>query len=135
MAYAWKRLSPLTSSSSSLVPSRLCFRGEPIGPVFLGLSLFMIKPAASDMLSFLRGYPCPRTGDVCLRFWARASKSGVDASINAEKSGMLFGRDMALQNTAEKTCRYVEMKGETTQNGRTGKKQAMAEQRMQAERG
>ena len=59
----------------------------------------MISPCASDILSFLR--ECPATlsplsgdflsGEVLLLAFILVSNKGIDASISAEKSGILLG--------------------------------------------
>jgi hypothetical protein len=59
----------------------------------------MIKPCASDILGFIRECPAalsPLSGDflsgeVLLRAFVLLSKSGMEASISAVKSVMLFG--------------------------------------------
>lgn len=85
-----------------MTPSRLYFLGEGSGPVFLGVSVFMINPAASEMLGFFLGIPALRSGEGCRRVCIRFSKSGVEVSINAAKSGMLCGRDMVVNSTVRK---------------------------------
>lgn len=95
-AYAWNRLvvAATPRSDSSLILSRLIFSGENVVALPLGTSVFIIRPAASEILSFFRGWPWPLTGDVWRLFCALASNNGVETSISAEKSGMLLGRDM-----------------------------------------
>lgn len=80
-----------------MIPSLLCFNGEDSGPVLFGVSVFMISPAASEMLGFFLGIPAFRSGEVWRRVCMRFSKSGVVVSISAAKSGMLCGRDMAVK--------------------------------------
>lgn len=60
----------------------------------LGLSEFIINPAASEMLGFFRRCSSFRSGDVDRRLCIRFSNIGVDASIRTVKSGMLLGLDM-----------------------------------------
>lgn len=56
--------------------------------------MVIIKPAASEMLGFFRGKPCPLS-----------AFSGVDASISDWKSDMLFGRaDIS-------SCQYCSLTG------------------------
>jgi hypothetical protein len=77
-------------------------------PVAGGVSLFIINPAASEMLPgfLLRKSWGFRSGDVCLRLWMRFSKLELDDSktacdmedsMSAAKSGILCGRDMSVQ--------------------------------------
>jgi hypothetical protein len=60
-----------------------------------------MRPVASEMLGFFLIWADLRSGDVWRREWMRFSKSGVDVSTSAEKSGMLSGRDMAGNEPVE----------------------------------
>jgi hypothetical protein len=66
--------------------------------------VFIISPAASEMLGFLRIFWGFRSGDVCLRLCMRFSMFELDDSktacdmedsMSAAKSGMLCGRDIS----------------------------------------
>jgi hypothetical protein len=79
-------------------------RGEN-DPVNGGVSVFIISPAAREMLGFLRMCWGFRSGDVCLRLCMRFSKFELDDSktawdmedsMSAAKSGMLCGRDISV---------------------------------------